>query len=151
MAPLRISSLVALALLTIGSCPRLVGNQDDVSRAQHDLLLLEQHWLESENDADKLEPILADDFVHVWPTGFVTKSEQLDFIRRHGMPLPAVHRLEDLKVRIYGTVGIVNGTVVGQETTGSPERKTLFTDVFAFRNGKWQAVNAQELLLSPPR
>ena len=49
-----------------------------------------------------------------------------------------------MHVRVYGTVGIVNGIVV--ETSGSTlVRRTLFTDVFAYRDGKWQAVNAQEL------
>jgi hypothetical protein len=48
-----------------------------------------------------------------------------------------------LHVRIYGNVGIVNGMVV-EAGSGAP-RKTLFTDVFACRDGKWQAVNAQEV------
>ena len=49
-----------------------------------------------------------------------------------------------MHVRVYGTVGIVNGIVV--ETSGSTlTRRTLFTDVFAYRHGKWQALNAQEL------
>jgi hypothetical protein len=36
------------------------------------------------------------------------------------------------------------------ETTEHGERKTLFTDVFAYRDGKWQAVSAQELPLTDP-
>jgi hypothetical protein len=46
-------------------------------------------------------------------------------------------------------VGIVNGVVV-EADTGSPH-KTLFTDVFAYRDGRWQAINAQELPLGPRR
>jgi hypothetical protein len=42
----------------------------------------------------------------------------------------------------------VNGVVV--ETTDYGERKTLFTDVFAYRDGKWQAVSAQELPVVAP-
>jgi hypothetical protein len=30
-------------------------------------------------------------------------------------------------------------------TDGGVTQKSLFTDVFAYREGKWQAVNAQEL------
>jgi len=47
-----------------------------------------------------------------------------------------------MHVRVYGNVGIVNGVVV---ETGAVRQETLFTDVFAYRDGKWQAVNAQEL------
>jgi hypothetical protein len=45
-------------------------------------------------------------------------------------------------------VAIVNGAVI--ETTEHGERKTLFTDVFAYRDGKWQAVSAQELPVTGP-
>ncbi len=49
-----------------------------------------------------------------------------------------------MRVRIYGDVGIVNGTVV------SGTQRTAFTDVFAFRDGRWQAVNAQENAIGGP-
>jgi hypothetical protein len=40
-------------------------------------------------------------------------------------------------------VGIVTGIVVSEEP-GKEAEKTIFTDVFAFRQGRWQAINAQE-------
>ncbi len=48
-----------------------------------------------------------------------------------------------MHVRIYRSVGIVNGVVVRGEAGAT--YRTLFTDVFAYRQGKWQAVTAQEL------
>ena len=47
-------------------------------------------------------------------------------------------------MRIYGTAGIVNGMVVATDKSGIVVKKTIFTDVFAYRDGRWQAVNAQE-------
>jgi hypothetical protein len=112
--------------------------------SKQELLKLENHWLEVENDPNALEAILAPDFLHVVPAGIITKDEQLAFMRRHPAPEQKPERhFEDMHVRVYGTVGIVNGIVV--ETGHGGRRKTLFTDVFARRNGKWQAVNAQEL------
>ena len=114
-------------------------------KSEQELLELEDHWLQVEDDPDALEAILAPDFLHVVPVGIITKGEQLSFMRKH----PASGRkpdrhFEGMHVRVYGTVGIVNGIVV--ETSGSTLlRRTLFTDVFAYRDGKWQAVNAQEL------
>jgi hypothetical protein len=97
-----------------------------------------------ENDPVALEDILAPDFLHVVPVGIITKEEHIRFLREHPAPGQHTHkRFEDLHVRIYGDTGIVNGTVI--ETTDRGERKTLFTDVFAYRDGKWQAVTAQEL------
>ena len=112
--------------------------------SKQELLELENHWLQVENDPNALESILAPDFLHVVPAGIITKEQQLSFMRRHPAPdeTPKKH-FEDMHVRVYGTVGIVNGVVV--ETGAGGSRKTLFTDVFAYRDGKWQAVSAQEL------
>ena len=113
-------------------------------KAKQELRDLENHWLQVEDDPDALESILAPDFLHVVGVGIITKDEQLNFMRQH----PVTHskqakHFEDMHVRVYGTVGIVNGVVVASE--GGTTRRTLFTDVFAYRDGKWQAVSAQEL------
>jgi hypothetical protein len=41
-------------------------------------------------------------------------------------------------------VGIVNGTVITSDGHGKEVDRTVFTDVFAYHDGRWQAVNAQE-------
>jgi Domain of unknown function (DUF4440) len=108
---------------------------------------LEQHWLESEADPDALQSILADDFVHVLPFGFVSKDQQIGYIRSHPAPERGTSKhFQDLRIRLYGNTGIANGIVVATNAGGKVQ-KTIFTDVFVYRNGKWQAVNAQELPL----
>src|SRR5579875_3812911 len=73
------------------------------SNEQHLLLQLEQRWLESEDSPDALQTILADDFIHVLPFGFVTKNEQLRYMRAHPTPQRETRRhLEDVRVRIFG-------------------------------------------------
>jgi hypothetical protein len=102
-----------------------------------------------EDDPVALQGILAPDFLHVVPGEIVTKEQHLQFLRGH--PASDRHpnkRFEDLHVRVYGDAGIVNGAVI--QTTDHGERKTLFTDVFAYRDGKWQAVSAQELPVTSP-
>jgi len=96
-----------------------------------------------------LEDILAPDFLHVVPGEIITREQHLQFLREH----PAHEqrpqkRFEDLHVRVYGQAGVVNGAVI--KTTDHGERKTLFTDVFAYRDGKWKAVSAQELPVASP-
>ena len=114
------------------------------------LLQLEKKWLAAEDDPGTLESILAEDFIHVLPAGFVSKKEQLDYMRSHPVPKREARHFEDLRVRIFGTVGVVNGIVVATGPDGKT-RRTIFTDVFAYRGGKWQAVNAQELSESAGR
>ena len=45
---------------------------------------------------------------------------------------------------IYGDVAIARGILTAADAHGTVVRKTLFTDVFVRREGRWQAVSAQE-------
>jgi hypothetical protein len=73
----------------------------------------------------------------------VTKKAQLSYMRSHPSPKREAKQFEDLRVRIFGSAGVV----VVATGADSKTRKTIFTDVFAYRAGRWQAVNAQELPL----
>lgn len=109
----------------------------------------EEHWLQFEDDPDALESILADDFVHALPTGFISKQDQIAYYRKMNKPAsPREKHFEDLRLRVYGDSGVANGIVVHTDANGSV-RKTVFTDVFARRDGKWLAVNSQENPYTP--
>jgi len=138
----------ALLPLVLLSCHLSRGPKSDEDSKQ-ELLALENRWLQVEDDPGALEGILASDFLHVVPGAIITKEQHLQFLRKHpaGGQRPE-KRFEDLHVRVYGEAGIVNGAVI--QTTEHGERKTLFTDVFAYRDGKWQAVSAQELPVTGP-
>lgn len=89
--------------------------------------------------------ILAPDFVHPVAAGvFLTKAEHIDWATTHLPPLGRTQRFERLEVRLYGDVAIVNGTVVASDEQGGEVERSVFTDVFAYREGRWRAVNAQE-------
>lgn len=117
----------------------------DPSQAKQQLLKREDQWLQGLQNAQVQEQILAEDFVHVLPSGLITKKDQLDFLRSRKQPADNLSRhFEDLRVRVYGTAGIVNGMVVAIDKSGAVVKRSVFTDVFAYRDGRWQAVNAQE-------
>ena len=144
---LRFWSGVVMCGVLLCGAPVLGQTKDNPvspEKAKQELLDLENHWLQVEDDPDALESILAPDFLHVVGAGIITKDEQLNFMRKHPAPRSKqAKHFDDMHVRVYGTVGIVNGVVVASE--GGTTRRTLFTDVFAYRGGKWQAVSAQEL------
>ena len=109
------------------------------------LVALENEWLGSEHDAAALERILAPDFVHPVATGdFLTKAQHIYYSTKYLPPANLKQRFEQMSVRVYGDVGIVNGIVVTSDEHGQEVDKTIFTDVFAYRDGRWQAINAQE-------
>ena len=110
---------------------------------------LEEQWLHSEHDAAVLGRILAADFVHVVPVDhFLTRQEHIDWAVKHPDPKDRQQRFDKLNIRLYGDVAIVNGSVIASSPSGKEDR-TMFTDVFVFRDGRWQAVNAQENAMRP--
>jgi len=124
----------ALLPLVFLSCNVSRGPKSDEDSKQQ-LLALENRWLQVGDDPVALESILAPDFLHVVPGKIITKEQHLQFLGQH----PAVSQhprkhFEDLHVRVYGEAGIVNGAVI--QTTENGKRKSLFTDVFARRDGK---------------
>ncbi len=109
------------------------------------IVRLEHEWLDV-RDTGTLSRILADDFVHVLPADFVSKADEIGFRRKHGWNRPDEKtEFENLRVRVYGQIAIANGVVKATNNKTGIVRRTRFTDVFVFRDGRWQAVNAQEL------
>jgi predicted GNAT superfamily acetyltransferase len=108
------------------------------------LLALEDEWLHA-RDAATLERILADDFVHPLPQGvFLSKAEHIDWFVKHLPRADRKTRLDQVRVRIYGDTAVVDGMVLASDESGKEIGRTVFTDVFVYREGRWQAVNAQE-------
>jgi Domain of unknown function (DUF4440) len=88
--------------------------QGSIEESKRQVLDLENRWLQIENDPSALEAILAPDFLHVVPIGIITKDKQLAFMRKHPSPSrpssqQSSRHFEDMHVRIYGNVAIVNG------------------------------------------
>lgn len=149
----RLTLLIAVSTLPLISNMGAANPQESVRKNfsqveqenyKQELLNLENRWLQAEDDPAILESILAPDFLHVLPEGIISKDQQLAFIRKHSKPKTRVAKqFEDLHIRIYGTVGVVNGVV--RATEMGTTCRTLFTDVFVRRHGRWGAVSAQEL------
>jgi hypothetical protein len=116
----------------------------DPAKDQEAIGSIEQAWLHA-HAAATLDRILAADFVHVIPVDhFLTKAEHIDWTVRHPEPKDRHTRFDKLNVRLYGNIAIVNGTVIASDANGKELDRTAFTDVFAYRDGRWQAINAQE-------
>ena len=152
---LLVSTLALTSLCTILSAGETPSAQTSGNTAapeekqKQELLELENRWLKSEDDPAALESILAPDFLHVVGAGIITKDEQLEYMRKNPAPHTNEQKhFDDMHVRVYGNVGIVSGEVVS--TDKGSRRRPLFTDVFAYRDGKWQAVSAQELPRKTP-
>jgi hypothetical protein len=119
----------------------------DTTRDRSAIVALEHTWLGAQ-DRPTLERLLAPDFVHIVPGGaFLTRAEHIAWVTAHPRPASTKMSFGSLRVRLYGTVAVANGVVLARPAKG-PARRSAFTDVFVFRDGRWQAVNAQEDLIS---
>jgi Domain of unknown function (DUF4440) len=138
--PLRLKILLPFLLLV----PAFAQSARDPAKDRQAIIELEQEWLHA-HDAVTLDRILASDFVHVIPVDhFLDKQEHIDWVVKHPQPKDRHTKFDKLNVRLYGDMGIVNGSVIATDESGKELDHTMFTDVFIFRDGRWQAVNAQE-------
>jgi hypothetical protein len=134
-------TLIALSLVHAAAAIEQRSAEED----QRALVALENEWLASEHDAKVLDRILAPDFMHPVVSGdFLSKAEHIDYASKHLPPANRKQHFEQMKVRIFGDTAIVNGLVVTTDQNGHEIDKTIFTDVFVYRDGRWLAVNAQE-------
>ncbi|HXL34017.1 MAG TPA: nuclear transport factor 2 family protein [Gemmatimonadales bacterium] len=139
----------AAALLLIIAVAISGSGRRPAQRDRDGLEAIERQWLASEHDSAALGRILADDFLHPVPAGvFLTKAEHIDWAVRHPAPSGRQRRFDQLRIRRYGDVGLVTGFVISTGGDGREDR-TVFTDIFVRRNGRWQAVNAQENAVQP--
>jgi len=101
-------------------------NQDQAA-----LMALEDEWLTNLHNPAVLEKILASDFVHPLPTcDFVIKAQHIQFMSAHPPPANRKQRFDQMQVRVYGDVGIVNGLVLTTDEQGREVERSIFTDIF---------------------
>jgi hypothetical protein len=144
LSRLAFAALAALIFLSAASVGQTTSTPRTPESDRKTLEALEHDWLHA-RDAATLDRILAPDFVHILPLDhFATRQEHIDWFLKHPPPADRTTTFGKLETRIYGDVGIVNGCVIASDAHDKEVDRTMFTDVFVYRDGKWQAVNAQE-------
>jgi hypothetical protein len=113
---------------------------------------VEHEWLDAlrNHDVKTLDRILAAEWTdNDWQGRLVTREQYLDYFSHAppATPQPA-QRFEETNVRFLENrnVAIATGMII-TDTADSPAGKphrSRFTDVFIWRDDRWQAVSAQE-------
>lgn len=106
-------------------------------------------WAEDaiQNDPAVLEAILAEDYSGVAGDGTVrNKAEEIAFWA--ALPPVAGAKPPKMTYRSYGDTVLAQGDQVLTPKGGSPVR-ILWTDVWMFRDGKWQVVGSQNATVPP--
>jgi hypothetical protein len=119
-------------------CP--TGQKKDAST----LVQIEQVWLRAAEQHDKaaLGCILADEFEEAdFDGSLINRSEMLATASK---PITVHFELSDLHVHIYGNSAYVRGVGGTKSNDGRFHAKNRFTDIFVYRDGRWQCVAGHE-------
>jgi ketosteroid isomerase-like protein len=116
-------------------------------RTEAALIALEETWARalSEKNADAVACMVADEFEDADVDGSLhTRSQVLEHIPQRK---PGVNHLSEMRVHLEGNFGFVRGLATLEDASGKVLARLRFTDVFAYRDGRWQALAGQETLL----
>ena len=138
--------MAALALLfplaAFGAdCPK------DQPKTEAALIQLEQNWAASLNrkDADAVGCMVSEEFEDADVDGSLhTRSQTLAGIPNRK---PNTNRLSDLRAHVEGNMGFARGLNTITDASGKVVARVRFTDVFTYRDGRWQALAGHETLL----
>jgi len=106
-------------------------------------------WAESvaTGDTSAIERILADDFIGVDPKGRLYSKQEMINETRNAPKYFVSNRLNDVKLRLYGSTAIAQGSETWEKRSGEHGR-FVWTDTWMRRNDRWQIVAAEDLIAS---
>jgi ketosteroid isomerase-like protein len=132
--------LLSLPVLA-ADCPK---NQPKTEAA---LLELEQNWAQAlgRRDADTVGCMVADEFEEADVDGSLhTRTQMLAHIPQRK---PGSNRLTEMRAHVEGSFGFVRGLNEVLDSSGKVVARVRFTDIFTYRDGRWQALAGHETLL----
>lgn len=145
---LKVKTLATLVALFVclpiqaADCPH---NQP---RTEAALITLENAWAEalSHKDADAVACLLSDEFEDADVDGSLkSRAETLAHIPQRK---PGTNHLSELRAHVEGNFGYTRGLATLVDADGKVIARVRFTDVFTYRDGRWQALVGHESLLS---
>jgi len=103
--------------------------------------------LKKKDDAT-LGCLLAEEFQDVDPQGNI--SDRATTLAKAADHRPTHNELSELTPRVYGDFGYIRGLATATDAQGKIMARVRFTDVYVYRDGRWQAVAGQESMLPTP-
>jgi hypothetical protein len=145
MRDFKIPQAVAMILLASA----LTAAEAQSSSAQSEVPNLLREFLSKVDSSAMHERFWADDLVYTGSSGVVRTKQEIVKSVKEGEGKPADPKqpnstfdAEDVKVRQYGDVAVLNFKLV-QHTTGQPDSFYRNSGTLVKRDGKWQVVSWQ--------
>ena len=112
------------------------------------LVNLENTWADalSHKDTDAVACLLADEFEDADVDGSL--KSRADTLAHIPQRKPGVNYLSEVRGHVEGNFGFTRGLATLVDADGKVVARVRFTDVFTYRDGRWQALAGHESLLS---
>ena len=139
---LAILPALAFSALAV-DCPK------DRPKTEAALIELEQNWAAalSRKDADAVACMVADEFEDADVDGSLhSRGQTLEHIPHRK---PGTNHLSEMHAHVEGNSGFTRGLATLVDASGKVIARVRFTDVFTYRDGRWQALAGHESLLGP--
>jgi ketosteroid isomerase-like protein len=138
---------VKIAMWLLLLCPAAYAATCPLNQAKDEatLIQIEQTWAKAleTQDVSALMCILADEFEDAGPTGALADKKAI--LARADNHKSVHHELSEMHARVYGDFAYIRGVARAvSKTRGAPPNKVRFTDVYVYRDGRWQCVAAHE-------
>jgi hypothetical protein len=107
----------------------------------------EQTWAKAleERDSAALSCLLAEEFEDAGPDG--TLQDRATALAKAAEHQPVHHELTEMHAQVHGDFGYIRGLATAVDAQGKVLAKVRFTDIYVYREGRWQAVAAHESML----
>jgi ketosteroid isomerase-like protein len=141
--------VIMICVLCFGSLS-VLAEEAGQKEAEAYIIKSEREWAESvaHGDVSVIERILADDFVGVDPDGKQYGKASMVADTREAPKVFVSNHVNEVKVRFYGDAAVAQGNE-WERRAGSPKRgRFVWTDTWIRRNGKWQIVAAEDLIVA---
>jgi hypothetical protein len=99
-----------------------------------------------QRDSSTLSCLLAADFEDAGPDG--TLQDRDATLAKAGKHPPVHHELTEMRAQVHGDFGYIRGLATAVDTQGKALVKVRFTDIYVYRDGRWQAVAAHESIVA---
>jgi ketosteroid isomerase-like protein len=138
---------VKQALWLLLLCPVAYGACPTQAKDEAALVQAEQMWARAleQQDVQTLGCILADEFEDADADGNLT-DRRATLAKAASHP-PTHHELSDLHAHVHGEFAYIRGLADAMDPQTKMNLRVRFTDIYVFRDGRWQCVAGQESLV----
>ena len=97
------------------------------------------------SDTAALDCILAQEFEDAGPDGSLT--DRATTLAKAAKPRQVHHELTELHPHVQGDLGYIRGLATATDPQGKVVARVRFTDIYIYREGRWQCVAGHESML----